>query len=76
MLNRADNQHHQRLAQAILTMEKIYVVSDGGVAHGFGSFGWIIKGEQEYARGRGEAEGAIEIMQSFRAEAYGMLAAI
>jgi hypothetical protein len=76
MLNKTDNQHHRRLAQAILSKEKIYIVSNGGQAHGYGSLGWIIEGDQEYARGRGEAEGARELMQSFRAEAYGMLAAI
>jgi hypothetical protein len=76
MLNKADNQRHRRISQAILTKEKIYIASNGGVSHGYGSFGWIINGKQEYARGRGEAEGAREILQSFRAEAYGMLAAI
>ena len=76
MLNKADNQHHRRLAQALLTKEKIYIVSNGGQLNSYGSFGWIIEGNQEYARGNGEAEGAREIMQLFRAEAYGMLAAI
>jgi ribonuclease HI len=60
----------------ILTKENIIFVSDGGEKQGYGSFSWIVEGNQEYARGRGEAEGTIEFMQSFRAEAYGMLAAL
>ena len=56
---------NKQLAQAILTKEKIVIVSDGGEKHGHGSFGWIVEGDQEYARGRGKAEGTRELMQSF-----------
>jgi hypothetical protein len=66
----------QKLIQSITTQEKIDIVSDGGEKNGYGSFGWVIAGEEEYARGRGEAEGAQHLMQSFRAESYGMLAAL
>ena len=52
------------------------MVSDGGMINGYGSFGWIIANHEELTRGRGEAEGAKELMQSFRAEGYGMLAAL
>jgi hypothetical protein len=52
------------------------MVSDGGMVNGYGSYGWIIANEQEIIKGRGEAEGAKFLMQSFRAEGYGMLAAL
>ena len=47
------------------------------MAHGNGSFGWVaeIKGKI-IATGRGEAGGSKKLMQSFRAEGYGMLAAV
>ena len=53
------------------------IVSDGGMAKGYGSFGWVaeIRGEI-IATGRGEAGGSRKLMQSFRAEGYGMLAAL
>jgi hypothetical protein len=56
--------------------EKTYMVSDGGMINGYGSYGWIIANDTEITKGRGEAEGAKELMQSFRAEGYGMLAAL
>jgi hypothetical protein len=43
---------------------------------GYGPFGWIIEGSSEIAQGHGEADGPIELMQSFRAERYGMLAVL
>jgi hypothetical protein len=52
------------------------MVSDGGMVNGYRSYGWIIANEQEITKGRGEAEGARNLMQSFRAEGYGMLAAL
>jgi hypothetical protein len=52
------------------------MVSDSGMINGYGSYGWIIANDEELTRGRGEAEGAKEHMQSFRAEGYGMLAAL
>jgi hypothetical protein len=52
------------------------MVSDGGMVNGYGSYGWIIANADELTRGRGEAEGAGELMQSFRAEGYGMIAAL
>jgi hypothetical protein len=52
------------------------MVSDGGMVNGYGSYGWIIANDDKLTRGRGEAEGAEELMQSFRAEGYGMLAAL
>jgi hypothetical protein len=60
----------------IITSDKTYMVSDGGMANGYGSYGWIIANEDEITKGSGEAEGAKELMQSFRAEGYGMLAAL
>ena len=46
------------------------------MTQGYGTFGWIIEGASEIARGRSEAEGPPELMQSFRAERYGMLAVL
>jgi hypothetical protein len=78
MLNKTDNQHHKQLAQAILTKEQIYIVSYEGKSNGYGSFGWIIEGQQEYARGTGRrsrrSKRNYAIIQSRKA--YRMLAAI
>jgi hypothetical protein len=55
------------------------MVSDSGMINGYGPYGWIITNDNELTRGRGEAEGAEgaeELMESFRAEAYGMLVAV
>jgi hypothetical protein len=52
------------------------MVSDGGMINGYSSYGWIIADDEELTRGRGEAKGAKELMQSFRAEGYRMLAAL
>ena len=52
------------------------MVSDGGMVNGYGSYGWIIANDDEITKARGEAEGAQYLMQSFRAEGYGMLAAL
>jgi hypothetical protein len=60
----------------IIESEKTYMVSDGGMINKYGSYGWIIANDEELTRGSGEAEGAEELMQSFRAEGYGMLAAL
>jgi hypothetical protein len=46
------------------------MVSDGGMVNGYGSYGWIIANKNEITKGRGEAEGARNLMQSFRAEGY------
>ena len=46
------------------------------MAEGYGSFGWTIACGHELMTGRGEAEGPRVLMQSFRAEGYGMLAAL
>ena len=46
------------------------------MVNGYGSYGWIIANEDEITKGRGEAEGARDLMQSFRAEGYSMLAAL
>ena len=56
--------------------KKTYMVSDGGMVNGYGSYGWIIANNSDIQIGRGEAEGARNLMQSFRAEGYGMLAAL
>jgi hypothetical protein len=60
----------------IIESEQTYMVSDGGMVNGYGSYGWIIANDDKLTRGQGEAEGAEELMQSFRAEEYGMLAAL
>jgi hypothetical protein len=53
------------------------MVSDGGMINGYGSYDWIIANDKELTRGRREeAEGAEELMQSFQAKGYGMLAAL
>ena len=57
----------------IIESDKTYMVSDGGMINGYRSYSWII---EELTRGRGEAKGAKELMQSFRAEGYGMLATL
>ena len=64
------------VTERIVSSEKTYMVSDGGMINGYGSYGWIIANDDELTRGRGEAEGAEELMQSFRAEGYGMLAVL
>lgn len=57
------------------TNSKIYIVSDGGCKNQCGSFGWVLASEAEILwRGWGTARG--HPMSSYRAEAYGRLAAI
>ena len=47
------------------------------MAKGYGSYGWIIELNRDtIIKGQGEAQGKRELMQSFRAEGYGMLAAL
>ena len=60
----------------IIESDKTYMVSDGGMINGYGSYGWIIANDNELTRGRSETDWAKELMQSFQAEAYGMLAAL
>jgi hypothetical protein len=60
----------------ITESEKTYMVSDRGMINGYSSYGWIIANDEELTRGSGKAKGAEELMQSFRAEGYGMLAAL
>jgi hypothetical protein len=38
----------------IIKSEKTYMVSDGGMVNGYGSYGWIIANEQEITKGRGK----------------------
>jgi hypothetical protein len=64
------------ITERIINSENTYMVSDGGMINGYGSYGWIIANDTEITKERGEAEGAKELMQSFRAEGYGMLAAL
>jgi hypothetical protein len=64
------------MVQSIIQSDTTYMVSNGGLVNGYGSFGWIIANKTELIKGRGEAEGFQELMQSFRAEGYGMLAAL
>jgi hypothetical protein len=64
------------ITSQIILSDKTYMVSDGGMINGYGSYGWIIANDDEITKGRGEAEGAQHLMQSFRAEGYGMLAAL
>jgi hypothetical protein len=59
----------------IIESEKTYMVSDEGMIKGYGSYGWIMANKVEVAKARGEAEGAIDLMQSFRAEGYSTLLA-
>ena len=76
LLRQTDNQQHDAVVNHILQEDNIDIVSDGGRAQGFGTFGWNIAGKNCIARGRGETEGPPELMQSFQAEGYGMLAAL
>jgi hypothetical protein len=64
------------MVQSIIQSDTAYMVSDGGLVNGYGSFGWIIANETELIKGRGKAEGLQDLMQSFRAKGYGMLAAL
>ena len=43
--------------QNITKATKIDIVSDGGMAHGYGSFGWIMEYDHNTVTGRGEALG-------------------
>ena len=52
------------------------MVLDKGMINGYGLFGWIIANDNKIQQGQGEAEGSRNLMQSFRAEGYGMLAAL
>jgi hypothetical protein len=47
------------------TADNTYIVSNGGMINGYGSYGWIIANDDEITKGRGEAEGAQYLMQSF-----------
>jgi hypothetical protein len=60
----------------INTSNKTYMVSDGGMVNGYGSYGWIIANDSDIQKGRGEAEGSRNLMQSYQAKGYGMLAAL
>jgi hypothetical protein len=66
----------EEITTRIIESVKTYMVSDGEMVNGYESYGWIIANEQEITKGRGEAEGARNLMQSFQAERYGMLAAL
>lgn len=72
-----NTRQHTTLINALLTATHVQIVSDGGMAKGFGSYGWNIEIDHNInITGQGEAEGKRELMQSFRAEGYGMLAAL
>ena len=73
-----DNQtiDHTTLTDNIPTESMCTIVSDGGMADGYGSFGWAISIDHNTLLGRGEAQGQRDLMQSFRAEGYGMLSAL
>jgi hypothetical protein len=66
----------EEVTTRIIESDNTYMVSNGGMVNGYGSYGWIIADEHEITKGRGEAEGAKFLMQSFQAEGYGMLAAL
>ena len=76
LFSEAPLHHHMSISTAITTDNNITIVSDGGMKNGYGSFGWIMETNTGTITGRGEAQGARELMQSFRAEGYGMLAAL
>ena len=76
LLQKINTTNYEKLKTTILDLGRIYAVSDGGMAEGYGSFGWTIACEHELMTGRGEAEGPRVLIQSFRAEGYGMLAAL
>jgi hypothetical protein len=77
MLRKTGNTRNvEDMVQSIIQSDATYMVSDGRLVNGYGSFGWIIANESELIKGRGKAEGFQELMQSFRAEGYGMLAAL
>jgi hypothetical protein len=65
-----------RVAARILNEENKDIVSNGGMTLGYSAFGWLIEGTSEIARGRGKSEVPPELMQSFRAEGYEMLAVL
>ena len=73
-----DNQalDYQLITDHIDTVARIQIVSDGGMSNGYGSFGWAFGIDHEAILGRGEAQGQRALMQSFRSEGYGMLAAL
>jgi hypothetical protein len=64
------------ITSRIISSDKTYMVSDGGMINRYGSYGWIIANDNEIAKGRGKAEGAQYLMQSFRAKGHEMLAAL
>jgi hypothetical protein len=64
------------ITDRIKDSEKTYMVSHGGMINGYGSYRWIIANDTKITKGRREAKGAKELIQSFWAEGYGMLAAL
>ena len=71
-----DHEDHHLITSQLNNDSKIIIVSDGGMADGYGSYGWTIAVNNTQILGRGEAQGHRDLMQSFRAEGYGMLAAL
>jgi hypothetical protein len=75
LLENSTDVAHNGLSNALKTNQDIVVCSDGGCVAATGSFGWVIgtKSGNNLQEGKGLARGCP--MSSFRAEAYGRLAA-
>jgi hypothetical protein len=55
----------EEIKTRIIDSDKTYMVSGGDMVNGYGLYGWIIANEQKITKGRGEAEGAKNLMQNF-----------